>query len=230
MRTIAIIPARGGSKRIPGKNIRPFLGIPLIVWSIRFASSYAGFDRVVVSTDSEDIATVCRDAGMDVPSLRPAELATDTAGSADVALDVLEQEALKGRGYDAVALLQPTSPIRHGSAWDAAYGLLRDTSMDATVGIAPVRNHPFHSFAQGPDSRLQKFVEGADLALRTQDLPKAYALTGSLYVVRSAALREHGTFFPPNTAGVVCDDPLEAMDIDTEQDWVIAEALAKTLL
>ena len=227
MRTLAIIPARGQSKRIPRKNVRDFLGLPLIVWSIRFARAYPRFDTVLVSTDSPEIAEVSRAAGLDVPHLRPAALATDTAGSADVALHILQEEELAGRQYDAVALLQPTSPIRKAQHWDAAYRLLESPDHHAVIGMAPVRDHPFHGFALGADGQLTRFVPDADLTLRSQDLPPAHAVAGNLYLIRTTALRQFRTFFPPRTTGVICAGPCEALDIDTEEDWVVAEALAK---
>src|SRR6188474_165385 len=100
MRTLAIIPARGGSKRLPGKNIKPFLGTPLIGWSIRFALAYPGFDRVVVSTDSADIAATSIAEGLEVPRLRPAHLASDTAPTIDAVLDVIDNEEAQGRSFD----------------------------------------------------------------------------------------------------------------------------------
>lgn len=227
MRTLAIIPARGQSKRVPRKNLRDFLGVPLVSWTIRFAVKYPRFDRVIVSTDSEEIAAVSRLEGGEVPYLRPAELATDVAGSAETAINVLDQEAEMGRVYDAVALLQPTSPVRLAKRWDEAYDLLGRAAHDAIVGVGPVKDHPFHSFSRGEDGSLTRFVSAADLMLRGQDLPVVHAVIGNLYLIRTAALRRDGTFFPPKTAGVVCDAPMEAVDIDTEDDWNLAEALAK---
>jgi CMP-N-acetylneuraminic acid synthetase len=227
VKTLAIIPARGQSKRIPRKNLRPFLGVPLVARSIGFARALPAFDRVLVSTDDSEIAAVSRRFGADVPYLRPAELATDTSGSAGVALHVLEQEERAGNRYDMVALLQPTSPIRSPERWEAAFRLLEKTACNAVIGVAPARNHPFHSFSRDDAGLLHRFVAAADLTLRTQDLPPAYVVIGNLYLIRAGALREHGTFFPPATASVVCDGPLEALDIDTEDDWVVAETLAR---
>lgn len=226
MNTLAIIPARGGSKRLPGKNIRPFRGTPLIAWSIRFARRCGRFDRLVVSTDAEEIAAVCAAEGVDVPRLRPAHLATDTAPTIDVVLDVLDQEATQGRGYDLVALLQPTSPMRLASRWDAAYDLLGEAGHDAIVGVAPARTHPYHAFRLGQSGGLSPFLDPSGLKLRGQDLPPAVAVAGNLYLVRVEALREHGTFFPSRSVGVLCDEPFESVDIDDELDWLVAETIA----
>lgn len=227
MNTLALIPARGQSKRVPRKNLRDFLGMPLIAWSIRFAAAYPGFDRVVVSTDSEEIAGAARNAGIEVPDLRPGYLATDTASSASVALWHMEQEAAAGRHYGAIALLQPTSPIRRPERWDEAFAIAADPQVDAVVGVRPVRDHPFHAFTRAENGGLKRFLDHSDLSLRSQDLPPAYAVIGNLYLIKTAALRDRATFFPDRTAGVVCDAPDEALDIDTEDDWMVAEAIVK---
>ncbi|WP_316359312.1 acylneuraminate cytidylyltransferase family protein [Devosia sp.] len=226
MRTLAIIPARGGSKRLPGKNIKPFGGVPLIGWSIRFAVGYPGFDHVVVSTDSAEIAAVSRAEGIEVPRLRPAHLATDTAATIDAILDVIDAEAASGRQFDAVALLQPTSPMRLSERWDTARALLGDSAIDAVVGVAPARTHPFHTFSLGDRGELAPMHDPAKLKLRGQDLPPAVAVAGNLYLARAAALQQYRTFFPERIAGVLCDQPFEATDIDDELDWLIAETIA----
>lgn len=191
MKTLAIIPARGGSKRLPGKNVRSFLGMPLIEWSIRFALKMDRFDRIIVSTDSESIAEVARKSGAEV-HMRPKELATDEASSVDVALDVLGPE------YDLVALLQPTSPVRDPKRWVEAFELIKEC--DAVIGVTTVK----HSF-NGPAS----------------------SIAGNLYLIRSEALKREKTFRPERTVTVVCDEPCEAFDIDTEADWIAAEALTR---
>jgi CMP-N-acetylneuraminic acid synthetase len=227
LKTLAIIPARGGSKRLPGKNIRSFLGIPLIGWSIRFARNMPRFDKVVVSTDSEEIAKASRLAGVDVPYLRPAELATDTASSADVVLDVLARERQSQRSYDLVALLQPTSPIREPSRWHEAFARVDRGDCDAVIGVAPARAHPFHVFHWEQGGELRPFADPEGTRLRSQDLPPAVCVAGNMYLIRTAVLEAQGNFFPHRTVGVLCDQPCEAFDIDTEADWIAAEALAR---
>lgn len=227
MKTLAVIPARGGSKRLPGKNIRPFLGRPLIEWSIAFARDLGVFDRVMVSTDAEDIAQCARAAGIDVPSLRPAELATDTASSADVVVDLLRREQAAGRTYDWVALLQPTSPLREPARWRQAFSFARTGGCDAAIGVSPVRDHPHHVLRLADGGALAPWGDAGGLCQRTQDLPPAVRVNGSLYLVRSEVLARQNTFFPAAACGVVCDQPWEDADIDTEADWVVAEALGR---
>jgi N-acylneuraminate cytidylyltransferase len=227
VKTLAVIPARGGSKRLPGKNVKPFLGVPLIVWSIRFARSMDRIDAIVVSTDSEEIAAVSRAEGVDVPYLRPAALATDTASSADVVLDVLARERQQQRSYDLVALLQPTSPMRKPSRWDEAFAHLGRADCDAVIGVAPAHPHPFHVFHWEAGGKLKPFTDPRGTELRSQDQPPAVYVTGNMYLIRSSVLEAERTFFPARTAGVLCDQPFEAIDIDTEADWIAAEALAR---
>ena len=227
MKTLAIIPARGGSKRLPGKNTKRFLGVPLIAWSIRFAQRQPRFDKVVVSTDSEEIADASRAEGVDVPYLRPADLASDTATSAAVVLDILARERRIGNAFDLVALLQPTSPVREPSRWTEAFAHIDGGAADAVIGVAPAHPHPNHAFHWEPGGKLRPFAEGKQITLRSQDLPPVVYVAGNMYLIRSTVLEAHGRFFPPRTVGVLCDQPCEAVDIDTEADWVAAEALAK---
>ncbi|WP_168213003.1 MULTISPECIES: cytidylyltransferase domain-containing protein [unclassified Bradyrhizobium] len=227
VQTLAIIPARGGSRRLPGKNMRSFLGVPLITWSIRFAQRMNRFDKVIVSTDSEEIANVSRLAGVEVPYLRSPALATDVATSVEVVLDILAREWESNRIYDLVALLQPTSPVREMSRWQEAFARIESGDCDAVVGVAPIHTHPFHIFHQEEGGALRPFGDTAGLHLRSQDLPQAVCIAGNLYLIRSSMLKSHRSFFPPGTVGVLCDQPCEDIDIDTEDDWVAAEALSK---
>ena len=212
---------------MPGKNVRTFLGVPLVGWSIRFAHKIKRFDRIVVSTDSEEVADVSRSEGIDVPYLRPAALASDTATSADVVLDVLARERQSQRSYDLVALLQPTSPVREPSRWNDAFAHLDLGDGDAVIGVAPAHPHPFHVFHWEEGGRLRPFGAPEGTKLRSQDLPPAVYVAGNMYLIRSAVLEAERSFLPPRTVGVLCDQPCEAFDIDTEADWVAAEALAR---
>jgi CMP-N-acetylneuraminic acid synthetase len=227
LKTLAIIPARGGSKRLPGKNTKPFLGVPLIAWSIRFALKMDRFDKVVVSTDSDEIADASRSEGIEIPYLRPTALASDTASSAAVVQDILARERSSQRSYELVALLQPTSPVREASRWHDAFAHIDRGDCDAVIGVAPAHDHPFHVFQLGEGGALRPFVEPRGTRLRSQDLPPAVCVAGNMYLIRSAVLEAQGSFFPPRTVGVLCDQPCEAFDIDTEADWVAAEALAR---
>jgi len=151
--TLAIIPARAGSKRLPNKNHREFLGKPLILWTIEFALAYPGFDKVLVSTDSPEVANLARSSGVYVPWLRPAELATDTATSLDVVAHAVKALASEGFNFERVALLQPTSPMRLTQRWDEAVAYL-DQGAAAAIGVCPAMTHPYWTYFMAPNNEL----------------------------------------------------------------------------
>lgn len=224
MRTLAVIPARGGSKRLPGKNIRRLGDKPLIAWTTDFAKSVPWFDEIQISTDSMEIAAVCAEHGIAVTRLRPPELATDEAGSIDVVLDVLDWRRAEGAEFDAVALLQPTTPVRLMQRWETARALLND-GCEGVVGVSPAETHPFLIFRDAADGYLEPWVSNPGKITRSQDYPPAYAVNGSLYLTTVDALLEQRTFFPRKSRPVVCTEQVENIDIDTPFDWQAAEML-----
>lgn len=225
-RVLALIPARAGSKGLSGKNIRRMCGKPLIGWSIEQGRGSHYVDRVVVSTDSEEIASVARAYGASVPFLRPADLATDTASSLDVlfhAIDFLEQQ---GDKYDYLLLLEPTSPLREISDIDGAIRLCAlSPEIESVVGVAKVDNtHPSFLFLL-EDGRLQPMQGRQPTGLRRQDLKRDYYfLEGSVYVTSLQALRRERTFYHDATAPWIVDK-YKAVEIDTVADFVVADAL-----
>jgi CMP-N,N'-diacetyllegionaminic acid synthase len=225
--TLAIIPARAGSKRLPCKNERVLLDRPLVLWSVEFALAYGGFDLVLVSTDSPEVAALAREAGAYVPWLRPASLASDTATSIDVVLHAVDAMKGEGRYFDRVALLQPTSPVRRIERWITASDHL-DRGAPAALGVRSAPSHPYWMYFIEDQSILAPcFPEG--LVLRSQDLPPAYVPNGSLYLCLVDALREYRSLSPPGTCGVVCTEAAESIDIDTAEDWLEAERLIREL-
>jgi CMP-N,N'-diacetyllegionaminic acid synthase len=221
--TLAIIPARAGSKRLPHKNHRPFLGRPLVLWAVDFALAQAEFDLVLVSTDSPEVAALAREAGAHVPWMRPAALASDIAGSLDVALHAIDAMAAEGRRFDRVALLQPTSPVRLPQRWTQAAAHL-DAGALAALGVCQAPSHPYWTYFIGEHGELSPcFPQGP--ATRSQNLPPACVPNGALYLCAIDALREYRSFTPPGTRGVLCTDPIESIDIDTLEDWLAAERL-----
>lgn len=222
MRTLAVIPARGGSKRLPGKNIRRLGGKPLIAWTIDFAKSVTWFDEIQVSTDSPEIAAICSEYGLTVRRLRPPELATDEASSLDVVLDLLACRRAEGVEFDAVALLQPTTPVRLMQRWDTARGLLNG-DCEGVVGVSPTETQPFLIFRDSADGYMEPWMPNPGGITRSQDYPPAYTVNGAIYLTRVDALMEQRTFFPRKSRGVLCTNPLENIDIDTPLDWQMAE-------
>lgn len=222
-RTLAIIPARAGSKRLPNKNHRPFLGKPLVLWTLEFALRYDAFDHVLVSTDSTEVATLCLAAGAHVPWMRPPELASDIATSIDVVMHAIDAMNAEGLHFDRVALLQPTSPIRITQRWDEAVKHLEQGAA-AAIGVNQAFSHPYWTYLMGEHKELTPcYADG--LKTRSQDLPVACVPNGSLYLCSVEMLRLHRTLTPPGTRGVMCTDPIESIDIDTAEDWQLAERL-----
>lgn len=224
MKILALIPARGGSKRLPGKNVRQLGGKPLIEWSIQVARTLPDVAAVLVSTDDPEIARHAQHAGALVPWLRPAELATDTASSVDVALHALDDyERAHGR-VDGLLLLQPTSPFRNRARLQAGLALFAANPGCSVIGVSPASTHPLWCFRLD-GTRLRPFVEGGGLHLRSQDLPPAYAVNGAFYLVPTKVLRETHSLYARDLLPLVMETPAECIDIDTEQDWQLAEQM-----
>lgn len=224
-RALAIVPARAGSKRLPGKNLREFLGKPLINWSIEFARSVPRFNEVMVSTDDETVARVARNAGAAVPGLRPAELASDSASTVDVVLHVLANYADAGQSFDYVAVLQPTTPVRLAERWQQAFRAL-DAGAPAAIGVMIASVHPYWCYRQGGDGTLLPFFPD-EVGTRSQLLPKACVVNGSLYLARCAEVQAQRTLVPAGVRGVTCEHEVESVDIDTASDWEEAERLVR---
>lgn len=224
MKVLALITARGGSKRLPGKNIKLLGGKPLINWSIDLAKTLPQVCDILVSTDDEQIAQVARDAGANVPWLRPSALATDEASSVDVAIHALDwYESQYGR-VDGLMLLQPTSPFRHLDSVRRGLDAFSGDMSRPVVGVSPAQAHPYWCYRVNGDT-MTPFVERQGLHLRSQDLPPAYVLNGAFYLISPGVLRQQHSFYLPNALPLVMNQPEEALDIDTEWDWRMAEAV-----
>ena len=230
-RLLAVVPARGGSKRLPRKNVLPLGGRPLISWTIAAAQASGVFDDILVSTDDEEIANVARDAGALVPWLRPANLCTDTATSAAVLQHALAWYELERGVVNAVVLLQPTSPFRRDASIReavASFREQREPQAQAVVSVSPAPQHPAWCFYVD-GTAMQPFLGWDNLQQRSQDLPPAFALNGAIYVMPAALVRSGAPLLQPGTRPFVMADPTEALDIDTEDDWQTAQMLAERL-
>lgn len=222
MSLLALIPARGGSKGIPRKNIRPFCGKPLLQWSIDVALSASSVDRVVVSTDDPEIAEVALVSGAEVPFLRPPELASDTAPGIGPVLHALEQLP----EVSSVLLLQPTSPLRAVEDVDSIVALHRQFGDVAVVSVTPSSKHPAWMFSLSPQQVIEPLLELPGVSCR-QELPPAYVLNGALYLASRPLLEQNKAFLTPQTVGYVMP-PERSVDIDTLMDWHWAEFLLST--
>jgi N-acylneuraminate cytidylyltransferase len=231
LRILALITARGGSKRVPGKNIRPLGGRPLIGWSVEVAKGIAEVCDIVVSTDHPDIAEVARHEGALVPWLRPAALAVDTASSVDVCLHALDWYEAERGGIDGLLLLQPTSPFRARATVLRGIDLFRAGERRSVVGVSAALSHPMWCLRIDGD-KLRPFVDQGSMYVRSQDLPPAYVINGGFYLIAPENLRKTRAFINEDTMPLVFDEPREAIDIDSEWDWRMAEmicAMADTI-
>jgi CMP-N,N'-diacetyllegionaminic acid synthase len=222
---LGLIPARAGSKGVPEKNSRVFGDRPLIAHSIDSAVASRMFERVIVSTDSEQIAQIAREYGAEVPWLRPSELATDAARVTDVALHALQRLAEDGNWYpDALALLQPTSPFRCPQTIRAAVELFAASGGDSVVSVSLSRDHPYWCKRVTDEGMLEDWQPGIRIPDTRQQLPPAYRLNGVISISSVRNLLQHRSFYSAHTRALVLPEE-EAMDIDSPMDWQVAEYL-----
>ena len=190
-RVLAVIPARGGSKGLPGKNIRPFAGLPLIAHSVLFARMCPEIDRCIISTDSEEIADVARQYGADVPFQRPAELADDDTAMGPVlqhALAYVEEE--EGKAFDMLLLLDPTCPAREPSDISGSVQRLIDApTADGVIGVSPMEYSAHWECVVEQNGWMNGLIEGAEKFVRRQDVPIVYHINGLVYIWRTNYLR-----------------------------------------
>lgn len=224
VRILALITARGGSKRLEGKNIRLLAGRPLIVWSIDVAKDIPEICDILVSTDDSVIAEVAHNAGALVPWLRPAELATDIASSVDVSLHALDWYESKNGKVDGLMLLQPTSPFRRRDTVLRGINLFRAHQARPVLGVSPAKSHPMWCF-QVDGETMRPFIDDGGLHLRFQDLPPAYVVNGAFYLIAPEDLRKLRSFYNNETVPLVIEGLEESLDIDTEWDWKMAETI-----
>lgn len=225
-RILGLIPARGGSKGIPRKNVRPLGGKPLLAWTIEAAMEAGCLDRLLVSTEDEEIAAVGRQYGCEVPFMRPRELARDdTPGIAPVLQALAWLEKQEGYVPDFVMLLQATSPFRTSAQISEIVELALAPSFepfDSLVSVVKPDHPPQWMFIAQGDGRLSPLLS-ADIAYRRQDLPVTYALNGAIYLTRTAVLRQKESFLVERTKGYLMDR-VTSLDLDTVDDWQIAES------
>ncbi len=227
-RTLAVIPARAGSKRLPGKNYRALGGKPLIQWTIEAARSVEMIDTVCVSTDDRNIRDLAIMLGVEAPFIRPDELASDTASSIDVvchAMDWYRKE--RGVVYDFVMLLQPTSPFRTADHIREALELREQRGANAVISVCPVSHSPLWCNTLPDDGDMDGFLKKEVIGARSQDLPKYYRLNGAIYIARSGCLSRKKSFLISDRCFSYRMLEVESLDIDTELDWLFGEAVLK---
>ena len=214
MTVLGVVPARGGSKGVPRKNIRMVAGKPLIAWTIEKALKSKYIDRLVLSSEDPEIMEVALRYGCEVPFRRPVELASDdTPGIAPV-LHALGELP----GYCDVVLLQPTSPLRSVEDIDDCIERCEETHAKACVSVVKCQQHPYLMFSADRNFVLQSLVPEADNFYRRQDYPDFFLLNGAVYVAQTEWLQSSGTFLSKETVGFEMPEE-RSLDIDTEEDF-----------
>lgn len=223
-RVLAVVPARSGSKGIPGKNIRLLAGKPLLAYPADAARESRVVDRIVLSTDSEEIAQVGRELGLEVPFLRPPELAQeDSPMQPTIEHAVVEVEA-GGWQPEVVLVLQPTAPLRKGEHIARAVTLLVESGASSVVTVVEIPQHFNPQYAMRiVEGRVEPFLPGRTRLTRRQDVEPAYSRDGTVYAVRRDVLVEEHDLYGKNCSPLVLA-PDESINLDTPEDWAAAEA------
>lgn len=223
-RAIAVIPARGGSKRVPKKNIREMRGKPLIAYTVAAAIESCIFARVVVSTDCKEIADIAQKAGAEIPFLREPALADDITPVSAATADVLLRLDPQGEEYDDVCQLMANCPLRDSGAIQDSYRQFVASEAGSQISVTRFGwQNPWWAMRRGTDYILEPLFQDM-LAARSQDLPELFCPTGAIWWAKTEVLRQSGTFHVPGRTGWEIDWR-GGMDIDTEEDWQMAEAL-----
>jgi N-acylneuraminate cytidylyltransferase len=222
---LALIPARGGSKRLPRKNLLPLGGKPLINWTIEAALAAGCFSKVLVSTDCEKIAKVSRDAGAEAPFLRPKDLSGDFARSIDVLRHALRYCSEQGDKFPFVVFLQPTSPFRTAEDISNSVRLLESKAADGVISVTEVSEHPYLSNTLPDNLSMRDFLKAEIKETRTQDLPSYFKPNGAIYIGRVARLLEEDTFYLSDNIFAYLMPKQRSVDIDCEFDFKFAEFL-----
>ena len=223
MKPLFVIPARGGSKGIPGKNIKPLGGKPLIAYSVEVARQLAPDSDICVSTDDPAIADVVREMGLEVPFMRPDYLATDNCGTYEVLLHAVKFFEKLGRRYDTMVLLQPTSPLR--TADDVRRCLEAYTpDVDMVVTVVEAASNPYYNCYETDADGFLHISKGDGSYVRRQDAPKAWEYNGAVYVINIDSLKQMPLSKFPRRRMVEMERS-RSIDLDTPLDWLVAEAV-----
>ena len=224
MKPLIVIPARGGSKGVPGKNIKLLNGKPLIHYTIEAAQDVFENQYIYVSTDSLEIKEIAEQSGLKIPSLRPKHLATDTANSRDVVLHALEQFKLSnGTDPDVIILLQPTSPFRNQKHIKEALELYKDT-LDMVVSVKETDANPYYVLFEEDDNKFLKKSKESRTS-RRQDAPKVWELNGAIYIINPKSIKQKSIGDFKKVIKYQMNDR-SSIDIDTSLDWEFAEFIA----
>lgn len=218
---LAVIPARGGSKRLPRKNVLDLAGKPLIAWTIGAANNSKHIDHFVVSTDDQEISDVSKRYGAEVLT-RPDELATDRASSVDVVLHAIETQT---QSYDYVILLQPTSPLRTAQHIDEAIELFFEKNANSVISVCETDHSPLWANTLPKDGNMGSFIREEVKGKRSQDLPIFFQLNGAIYIVNSTEFKQSKSFIQANNSYAYIMSKKDSVDIDTDLDFEFVSLL-----
>jgi N-acylneuraminate cytidylyltransferase len=226
---LAIIPARGGSKGVPRKNIKDLGGKPLLAYTVEAAKKSKLIDRLIVSSEDEEIIEVAKSLGVEVPFKRPVQLAQDQSGSIGVVQHAVEWLERKGDVYDAILLLQVTSPFREEGFIDKAIQKFNKSGADALVSVLPVPHeyNPHWVFESDDNDQLHIATGEDEIIKRRQDLPKAFFRDGSIYITKTECIKNGGFFGKKLT--YIESNPDLYVNIDMMEDWKKAEAILQNI-
>lgn len=226
MKNIAIIPARGGSKRIPRKNIKDFLGKPIIAYSIEAALNSGVFDEIMVSTDDKEIADIARKYGAKVPFYRSPKTSNDTATTADVLIEVVNEYKKTGQDFDYACCIYPCAPFINPQKIKEGFILIKEKNADNAMPIVQF-SYPIQRALKIESNRLE-MISPDNINARTQDLIPTYHDAGQYYWFNVNRFLQNKSLFSANTIAIITPES-EVQDIDTEEDWEIAELKYKIL-
>lgn len=224
-KVLAIIPARGGSRRLPDKNIKLLDGKPLIAWTIEAAKKAHCIDKLIVSTDSTKIAEISKQYGAEIPFIRPQSLSNDTSSSIDVILHAVNYFKVIEELYEYIILLQPTSPLRSSEDINNAFKILNKETL-AIISVCESEHSPLWSNTLPADLSMKNFLRQENKNVRSQDLPKYYRLNGAIYISKLNYFIKKNGFLAESTKAFVMP-VIRSVDIDNEIDFLVAEALIK---
>lgn len=226
-KVVAIIPARGGSKGLPRKNIKPLLGKPLIAWSIEQAHNSKYIDRVVVSTDDHEIENISKQFGAEIPFLRPEYLASDSASTIDVILHAVNFFEEANQSFDILVLLEPTSPLRESTDIDKALEMLiAAPTAESIVGVSRVESTHPSFLVRLENNFLRPYINSDFKVIRRQDLEQLYFFEGTLYIAYTESLKKRKKYYHENALGYIVPK-WKSFEVDDELDFLIIETILK---
>ncbi|MGB1111038.1 MAG: cytidylyltransferase domain-containing protein [Gammaproteobacteria bacterium] len=224
LRVTALVPARGGSKGIPGKNLRELGGKPLLQWALEAAQDSGAIQRVLLSTDSQDIADLGKKVGLEVPFIRPPELAADDTPMQAVIEHLIGWLRERDELPDAIALLQPTAPLRKAEHIRQGVKMMQESHCDSVVGVEEIPQHfsPHYAMRVDNQGKLINYLPDGARYKRRQDVPTAYSRDGTLYLFRISSFERHGNIYGENCLPLVIPQG-GSLNLDTMEDWENAE-------